>query len=130
MSMATLRREWVSVEQAQKWIETYDPQWMSEQVKDATVKELQTGQKRRWFNAIIVDEHTDTCHDGLMQLVEIVQGQRGQRCWIARADDFHFSAAHLERTAQGYELVTRKMDTVEIIPLTIIDASDWPEHRR
>jgi hypothetical protein len=33
--MATLRREWVSVEQARAWLDTYDPKWLSNQVKDA-----------------------------------------------------------------------------------------------
>jgi hypothetical protein len=132
--MATLRRQWVSVEQAQQWIESYDPKWMSEQIVDAITKEITTGKKLRWYHAIIVDEHTNVCHEGLTQLLAIVKAAQGKMCWIARADDFHFSEAHLERTAQGYRLVTRKMDTVESIPLTvpftIIADEDLPEHLR
>jgi len=77
--MATLRREWVSVEQAEQWIATYDPKWMSEQVKDAMVEELRTGKKLRWYHAIIVDQHTNIYHDGLMKLLAIVQGRQGHR---------------------------------------------------
>jgi hypothetical protein len=132
--MATLRREWVGVEQAQHWIETFDPKWMSEQVKDAIVKELRAAKKLRWYHAIIVDRHTDICHEGLMKLVGIVRAQQGQRCWVARADDFHFSAARHERTAQGFEVITRKMDMVESTPLTLpftsIDNRNLPEHLR
>jgi len=118
--MATLRREWVSVEQAQQWLETYDPKWMSEQVKDAIVRELKAHKKPRWYQAIIVDQHTNICHEGLTQLLAIVEAQQGQMCWIARADDFHFSEASIERTEQGYQFVQRKMDTVKISPLNII----------
>lgn len=134
--MATLRRQWVSVEQAQQWIDTYDPKWMSTQVKDAIVQELRSGKKRRWYQAIIIDQDTNICHDGLMQLLAIVQAQRGEMCWIAMADDFHFSEVRRERTAQGDQLITRKMDTVETnplplnMPVTIIDPHDLPEHLR
>jgi hypothetical protein len=134
MNMATLRREWISVEQAQQWIETYDPSWMSDQVKDAMGREVKAHKKPRWYHAIIVDQHTNICHEGLTQLLAIVRAQRGQMCWIARADDFHFSESTLERTAQGYQVVTRKMDTVETSPLNmpfkVIDSNDLPEHLR
>jgi hypothetical protein len=117
--MATLRREWVSVEQAQLWIETYDPKWMSDQVTDAMDQEDRAGKKQRWWHAIIVDQHTNVCHEGLTQLLMIVQAQRGQMCWIARADDFHFSESEVEPTAHGYEVITRKMDTVKTSPLNM-----------
>jgi hypothetical protein len=130
--MATLRHEWVSVERAQRWIDTYDPSWMSEQVVEAMAQETQAGKKRRWYHAIIVDQKTNVCHEGLMQLLAIVKGQRGTMCWIARADDFHFSESELEHTAQGYQVITRKMDTVESTPLTmpfrIIEDKDVPAH--
>ena len=125
--MATLGREWVSVEQAEQWIATYDPGRLSVQVGQAIGEELRAGKQGGWFQAIVVDQRTNVCHDGLMQLRAIVKERQGQMCWIARADDFHFSAAHLERTAEGYQLVTRKMDTVKIVPLTIIAADDLPE---
>jgi hypothetical protein len=129
--MATLRREWVSVEQAQQWIDGYDPKWMSNQVADAIAQELEAGKKRRWYHAIIVDQHTNICHESLTQLLAIVKVEQGQMCWVARADDFHFSEAELERTAQGYQVITRKMDRVETTPLnmpfTIIDPNDLPE---
>jgi hypothetical protein len=132
--MATLRREWMSVEQAQQWIDTYDPKWMSEQVKDAMVKELRAHKKPRWYHAIIVDKDTNICHEGLTRLLAILKAQRGQMCWIARADDFHFSEGELERTPTGYNVITRKMDTVKINPLNerfiVIDANDLPEHLR
>jgi hypothetical protein len=132
--MATLRREWVSIEQAKQWINSYDPNWMSNQVKDAMAREIQSGKKRRWYHAIIVDQETNICHEGLSQLLAIVKAGQGQMCWIARANDFHFSEASLEYTAQGYQVVTRKMDTVETMPLTmpfkIIDPNDVPEHLR
>jgi hypothetical protein len=130
--MATLRREWVSVEQAHQWIDTYDPKWMSEQVKDAMVKELRAHKKPRWYHAIIVDAHTNICHEGLRRLLAIVKAERGEMCWIARADDFHFSEGELERTAQGYQVITRKMDRVETTPLNmpfqVVDPDDLPEH--
>jgi hypothetical protein len=132
--MATLTREWVSVEQAQQWMDTYDPKWVSNQVADAMAQELRTGKKRRWYDAIIVDQHTDVCHDGLGQLLVIAKAQRGRMCWIARAEDFHFSESELDRTTYGYQVITRKMDTVESSPLTlpfkIIDPEDLPEHLR
>jgi hypothetical protein len=132
--MAPLRREWVSVEQAQQWIETYDPKWMSEHVTDAMDQEDRAGKKRRWWHAIIVDQHTNVCHEGLGQLLAIVKAGRGQMCWIARADDFHFSESELERTAQGYQVITRMMDTVQTNPLNmpfkIVDSDDLPEHLR
>jgi hypothetical protein len=132
--MATLRREWVSVEQAQQWLETYDPKWMSDQVTKAMAQEDRAGKKRRWWHAIIVDQDTNVCHEGVGQLLAIVQEGKGQICWIARADDFHFSEAELERTAHGDEVVTRKMDTVESGPLTmpfiIMDPNNLPEHLR
>jgi hypothetical protein len=132
--MATLRREWVSVEQAQQWINGYDPNWMSEQVKNAMAKEIKAGKKLRWYHSIIVEAHTNVCHEGLMQLLAIVKAERGQNCWIARADDFHFSQAELERTPQGYQVITRKMDTVKTdqlnMPFQVIDPEDLPEHLR
>jgi hypothetical protein len=132
--MASLRREWVSVEQAQQWLDTYDPKWMSDQVKDAIVRELKAHKKPRWYQAIIMDQHTHICHEGLTQLLAIVEGQRGQMCWIARADDFHFSEGRLERTGQGYQVVMRKMDTVHTLqlnmPFKIIGPDDLPEHLR
>jgi hypothetical protein len=132
--MATLRREWVSIEQAQQWINSYDPKWMSTQVRDAIVHEIKSGKKRRWYHAIIVDQETNICHDGLTRLLAIVKAEQGQMCWIARANDFHFSAVSLEDTVQRYQVVTRKMDTVETSPLTmpfkIIDRNDLPEHLR
>jgi hypothetical protein len=132
--MATLRREWVSVEQAQQWLDTYDPSWMTEQVVHAIARELKAGKKRRWYQAIIVDQETNICHEGLPQLLAIVQAEQGQMCWIARADDFHFSEASIERTAQGYQFVQRKMDTVKVSPLNmpvkIIDSDELPEHLR
>jgi hypothetical protein len=132
--MATLRREWVSVEQAQQWLETYDPKWMSDQVTEAMAEEDRAGKKRRWWHAIIVDRDTNVCHEGLGQLLAIVQAGQGRMCWIARADDFHFSEAELERTAHGYEVISRKMDTVESgplnIPFIIVDPNDLPEHLR
>jgi hypothetical protein len=108
--MATLRREWVSVEQARQWIDTYDPKWMSDQVKDAMAREIKAGKKLRWYHAIIVDAHTNICHEGLTRLLAIVKAEQGQMCWVARADDFHFSESELDRTAQGYQVITRKQD--------------------
>jgi hypothetical protein len=132
--MATLRREWVSVEQAQQWIDTYDPKWMSDQVTEVMAQEDRASKKRRWYHAIIVDRHTNICHEGLRQLLTIVKAEQGQMCWIARADDFHFSASELERTPTGYNVVTRKMDTDETTPLTmpfeVVDPDDLPEHLR
>jgi hypothetical protein len=132
--MATLRREWVSVEQARQWIETYDPKWMSDQVKDAMATELRAGKKPRWYHAIMVDQHTNICYEGLGQLLAIVKAGQGLMCWVARADDFHFSASELERTPTRYNVVTRKMDSVETTPLDmpfeVIDPDDLPEHLR
>jgi hypothetical protein len=132
--MTTVRREWVSVEQAQQRLETYDPKWMSDQVTEAMAQEDRAGKKRRWWHAIIVDQDTDVCHEGLRRLLAIIQAGKGQMCWIARADDFHFSEAELERTAHGDEVITRKMDTVQTSPLTmpfkIMDPNELPEHLR
>jgi hypothetical protein len=132
--VATLMREWVSVEQAQQWFDTYDPNWMSNQVRDAMVREAEAHKKPRWYHAIIVDQHTNICHEGFTQLLAIVKAQRGRMCWIARADDFHFSAGELETTAQGYNIVLRKMDAVEDYPyagpIAIIDPDDLPPHLR
>jgi hypothetical protein len=132
--MATLKRQWVSVEQAQQWINTYDHKWMSTQVKDAMVKEIRSGKKPRWYNAIIVDQDTNICHEGYTQLLAIIKAEQGAMCWIARANDFHFSEGTLHHTPQGPMVLTRKMDTVEINPLTMpyetIDAEDLPEHLR
>jgi hypothetical protein len=132
--MATLKREWISVEQARQWIDTYDPKWMSDQVKDAMARELRARKKLRWYHAIIVDQHTNVCHEGLRQLLAIAKAEQGRMCWIARADDFHFSEGELERTAQGYQVITRKMDSVETIPLSIpfevIGPDDLPKHLR
>ena len=105
------------MEQARAWFETYDPKWLSPQVADAISREAKAGKKRRWFHAIIVDQLTNICHDGLSQLLAIVKAEQGQMCWIARADDFHFSDARRERTAHGYQLVTRTMDRVETTPI-------------
>lgn len=96
--MATLRREWVSVEQAQQWVHTYDPQWMSQQIVDAMANEMRVGRQLRWHHAVIVDATTQVCHEGLMKVLAIVQAQQEQMCWIARADDFHFSEGSLEDT--------------------------------
>lgn len=97
-------------------------------------EELRAGKRRRWYGAIIVDRHTNICHEGLMILLAIVRAQRGRRCWVARANDFHFSAARLERTAQGHQLIMRKMDRVKSAPLplpfTIIADEDLPAHLR
>jgi hypothetical protein len=132
--MATLRREWVSVEQAQQWFETYDPKWRSEQVTEAMAREDRAGKKRRWWHAIIVDGETNVCHEGLGQLLAIVQAGQGRMCWVARADDFHFSEDELEATAHGYAVITRKMDVVQTSPLTIpfrvVDPDDLPAHLR
>jgi hypothetical protein len=84
--MATLRREWMSVEQAQQWVDTDAPQWMSQQIVDAMTQEMLVGRQLRWQRAIIVDATTHVCHEGLMKLLAIVQAQQAQMCWIARAD--------------------------------------------
>jgi hypothetical protein len=132
--MATLRREWVSVEQAQRWYDTYDPKWLSDEVVEAIAREVLTGKKRRWYHAIMVDQQTNTCHDGLTHLLAIVKRQQGAMYWIARADDFHFSAAQREPMAQGYQLITRTMDRVETTPIPpnmptrVIDPDDLPTH--
>lgn len=93
-----------------------------------------SGKKLRWWHAIIIDQDTNICHDGYTQLLAIVKGQREAMCWIARANDFHFSEGQLERTPQGYQVITRQMDTVEsaqlTVPFTIIDDEDLPEHLR
>ena len=130
--MATLWREWVGVEQTRQWIDHYDPKWMSDQVAEAMAQEHRAGKKRRWYHAIMADQHTHVCHEGLGQLLAIVKAERGQMCWIARADDFHFSEAELD----GDRVITRKMDTVEVTPLppglTImrVDPDDLPAHLR
>jgi hypothetical protein len=132
--MARLTREFVTVERARQWINTYDPNYLSNQVAEATARELRRGKKRQWWNAIIVDEKTDICHDGLTKLLEITKAEQGAMCWIARADDFHFSAASLEHTPQGPVVLTREMDTVRsdplTLPYTIIPQEDLPEHLR
>jgi hypothetical protein len=132
--MATLRREWVSVARAQQWLETYDPNWRSEQVTEAMAREGRAGKKRRWWHAIIVEQDTDVCHEGLGQLLAIAKAGQGRMCWIARADDFHFSEVVLERTAHGYQVITREMDRVQTSPLSmpfmIVDPHDLPEHLR
>jgi hypothetical protein len=112
--MARLTREWVSVERAQQWMDTYDYKWMSNQIRDAMAKEIVSGKKLHWYHAIIVDQDTDICHEGFTQLLAIVKGQQGMMCWIARANDFHFSEGSLEDTPQGPMVLIRKMDTVEI----------------
>ena len=119
--MAALKREWVSVEQAQQWLDTYDPTWQSDQVVKEMAREFRAGKKRQWYHAIIVDRQTNICHEGLLTLRAIVQQQRGQMLWIARADDFHFSEVRMVRGEQGYELITRKMDTVESMPIEVIE---------
>jgi hypothetical protein len=93
--MATLRREWVSVEQAQQWVDTYDPQWVSPQIVDAMASEMQVGRNMRWHHAIIVDTTTRGCHKGLKKLRAIVRAQHAQMCWVARAGDFHASEGDL-----------------------------------
>jgi hypothetical protein len=99
--MATLRREWISVEQVQQWVDTYDPKWMSQQIVDAMTKEMIVGRQLRWHHAIIVDATTHVCHEGLMKLLAVVQAQQAQMCWIASADDFNFAEGHLGQTAEG-----------------------------
>jgi hypothetical protein len=70
----------------------------------------------------------------LRQLLALVKAEQGQMCWVARADDVHFSDAMLEHTAQGYQVVTPKMDRVETAPLKepfqVIDPNDLPAHLR
>jgi hypothetical protein len=63
----------MSVEQAQQWVDTDDPQWMSQQIVDAMAKEMIVGRQLRWHHAIIVDATTHVCHEGLMKLLAIVQ---------------------------------------------------------
>jgi hypothetical protein len=87
--MATLRREWVSIEQAQQWLDTYDPTWVSQQIVDAMRHEMRVGRTLRWHHAIVVDATTHVCHEGLRKLRAIVRGRHAQICWVARADDFH-----------------------------------------
>jgi hypothetical protein len=131
--MAKLTREWVSVEQAQQWLNRYDPKWMSNQIVDAGVKELRAGKKHRWYNAILVDQN-NICHEGLTTLLAITKAEQGAMHWVARADDFHFSEGEMIDTPQGPMVVLRKMDTVDIVPLTlpteIIDDEDLPPHLR
>src|SRR5215475_1719914 len=91
--MATLRREWVSVEQAQQWLDTYDPTWMSQQIVDAMANEMRVGRTLRWHHAIIVNATPHVCHEGLMKLMAIVRAGHAQMCWVARADDFHHAQA-------------------------------------
>jgi hypothetical protein len=105
------------VEQAQQWLDTYDPKWMSDQVAEEIARELRAGEKLRWYYAILVDRQTNICHDGMIPLQAVVQAQL---LWVARADDFQFAETRVERGPQGYELVTRKMDTVESIPIEVI----------
>jgi hypothetical protein len=99
--MATLHREWISVEQAQQWIDTYDPTWASRQIVDAMAMEMQIGRNLRWHHAIIIDTTRHVCHEGLMKLLAIEQAQHAQMCWVARADDFHGAEASLEHTLSG-----------------------------
>ena len=89
--MATLGREWVSVEQAHRWLDTYDPTWVSPQIADAMASEMRVGRNLRWHHAIIVDATTQACRKGLKKLRAIVLAEQAQMCWVARADDFHIS---------------------------------------
>lgn len=92
------------------------------------------GKKRRWYWALVVHQETNICHEGLIQLLEIIRAGQGRMCWIAREDDCHFSEAHLERTAHGDNVVTRQMDTVKTVPLPLpamrIEDEDLPPHLR
>ena len=62
--MATIRREWVSVAQAQQWLETYDPNWCSEQIVQEIAREFRTGVRRRqWEGALMVNAQTNIAHE-------------------------------------------------------------------
>ena len=91
--MATLTREWVSVAQAQQWLDTYDPTGASPQLVDALASEMRVGRNLRWHHAIILNATTHVCHKGLKKLRAIVRAQHAQICWVARADDFHGAEA-------------------------------------
>src|SRR5262245_1460329 len=75
--MATLTREWVSVAQAQQWLDTYDPTGASPQLVDALASEMRVGRNLRWHHAIILDATTHVCHKGLKKLRAIVRGMFG-----------------------------------------------------
>jgi hypothetical protein len=132
-TMAKLTMEWVSVEKAQQWLNRYDPRWLSNQILDATVKELRAGKKHRWYNAILVNQN-NICVEGLTILLAITKAEQGAMCWVARADDFHFSEGEKVDTPQGPMVVFRKMDTVDVVPLTMpyetINDEDLPPHLR
>jgi hypothetical protein len=132
--MARLTREFVSVERAQRWLTTYDPDRLSDEVVGEMVKEVKAGKKRRWYGAVVVDQATDVCHEGLMLLRAIVNDGEGRMCWVARAGDFHFSRAQLEHTPAGPVVLTREMDRVRETPLPlpyeIIGDDDLPPHLR
>jgi hypothetical protein len=51
--MVTLQREWVSVEQARQWVNTYDSTGMSAQMVDAMAMEMKVGRTLRWHHAIM-----------------------------------------------------------------------------
>ena len=89
--MATLRREWVSVEQTQQWLDSDDPTWVSPQIEAAMASEMLVGRTLRWHHAILVDATTQVCHAGFRKLMAIVGAWHAQMCWVARADDFHGS---------------------------------------
>jgi hypothetical protein len=132
--MPQLTREWVSVEQARQWFDTYAPDWLSDKIVHYAAT------KRRWARAIIVDhalivdEQTNICHEGLAILLKIIKAEEGRMCWVARARDFHFSQGQLEDTPMGKQLVTRTTDTVRIDPLPLpyarIEDEDLPPHLR
>jgi len=87
--MATLSREWVSVGQAQQWLDSYHPTGVSPQLVDALAREMTVGRSMRWHHAIIVDATRHVCHKGRKKLRAIVRTQHAQVCWVARAHDFH-----------------------------------------
>jgi hypothetical protein len=112
--MATLRNEWISLDQAQQWLSTYDPNWRSEEIVEAMAREMDAGRRPRWGRALLVDARIDTCVDGLHHLLFLVSRGRGGKRWVARATDFVFAETTLEMGQDGRALiVTRMEDSVQ-----------------
>ena len=113
--MATLAKEWISLDQAHAWLDTYDHRWCSEEVIAALARELEAGTCPHWVRALIVDAHTNHCIDGLTQLEALVSRGRGGQRWVARATDCVFVETTAETTSDpgALLLITRREDSVE-----------------
>jgi hypothetical protein len=112
--MATLTNEWVSLEQAQEWLRTYDPSRVSKEIVAEMAREMRAKTRPRWGHALVVDARRDICVDGLHHLLNLVRRGRGGKRWIARASDFVYAVTTMERQQDGRErMVTRHEDSVE-----------------